>query len=185
MRNLLIMAAIAASTLTAHADEFSYKGVRLGDSTEVVREKLPAYECSGSSCTYSMRRCVGKSSRSACDAGTSFAGQWVEFGLIMLRDQKVSRIYLETPKGYMPGVADAVTQAYADPVSNEVLEVKTKGGASHQSWRKSWTKGDEMLTLNAIGPNINTGSIMLSSKQEEQAAAAERQEKAKTGAKDF
>lgn len=185
MKAFLIAAALAASALAAHAENFSYKGIKLGDSSEAVKERLPAYRCSGESCTYSMRGCVDKSSRSACDAGTSFAGQWVGFGLIMLRDQKVSRIYLEAPKGYMSGVADAVAQAYGDPASSEVLEVKTKGGASHQSWRKSWSKGDEMLTLNAIGPDINTGSIMLSSKQEEQAAAAERQEKAKAGAKDF
>lgn len=185
MKLLIAALALSLSYGAIAAEPFSYKGVRLGDSIDLVKEKLPTYRCNQNSCEYSMAICVGATTREACDASASIGGVWIKNGFIKLRDSQVSEVILLIKTDLAQTTAEAIVQAYGLPVSTENKEARTKAGGVLPSWEKTWQSGEQTLVVKKIFSDINTSGVIISSASSKRQEEESRKEKALKGAKDF
>lgn len=192
MKNILLMALMLGAGTYAGAADFSYKGVKLGDSMEVVKEKLPTYRCTAEMCDYSMKICVSKGDvlrddgiRSRCDASASFGGAWVTNGTISFADGAVGRIHLGIVQRLLNDVSGALTVAYGPPTGESEKEMKNKAGATFPSWIKTWEAEGQTLELHQRLYDLDTGGVIIQSQAYSEAAKKKAADKAQQGSKDF
>lgn len=193
MRNLLTMAVLAASALAAHADSFSYKGVKLGDTIEQFKQALPQYECTDTSCTYIRDSCarvsgLGSSSEYSrkldeCREGTSFGGALVTYGRAEFIDGALAKLYITSP--WMTQLNDALTGKFGAPTSVDNTPVRNKMGTEFPNWIKTWVLGTDVMVVSQRASKVNEGSVLISGPAAQEQARTRRQEQIKAGAKDF
>lgn len=187
MRTILaavLLAGVSAAWAAPGAD-FTYKGLKVGDSAQVVREKLPTYQCREASCEYSMRECVRAMARDACDTSASFGGAWVNNGIIRLHEGKVIAITLYFTQSMVAAVADASAQAFGAPGTDEVKEFQTRAGVKAPSWNKVWSNGDQALQVAQRVGDIETGMASITSAEGRAILEQARKARAEKGSKDF
>lgn len=193
MKRFVIAATLAASALAAHADSFSYKGVKLGDTMEQFKQALPLYECTATSCTYIRDSCarvsgLGSSAEfsrklDACREGTSFGGALVTYGRAEFIDGVLAKLYITSP--WMTQLSDALTDKFGAPTSVDNTPVRNKMGAEFPNWIKTWALGTDVMVASQRASNINEGSVLISGPAALEQAKARKQEQTKAGAKDF
>ncbi|MCD6663494.1 MAG: hypothetical protein LT082_08850 [Comamonas sp.] len=196
------MTALLAFGLTqafaADPESLSYKGVLLGASVAEFQEKLPDYQCRESHCTFSKDACNGAltsvskavvdayNARSdACKERTSFGGALVTNGSASFLDGRFAKLVLTIPTPHMEVLLAAVMQRYGNPtVSNDAPFVNGLG-AQFPNWQKTWTIGDDHLTLVLRGGRLDEGGAVLTSAEQGQAAEDSQAKKVQQGSKDF
>ncbi|ABX36745.1 hypothetical protein Daci_4114 [Delftia acidovorans SPH-1] len=195
MKNLIIAAAFAACSLTALADDFSYKGVSLGASMEQFQAALPLYQCKDDACTYTRDSCAPTYMRGGaaafeqklaeCREGTSFGGGMVTYGRAKFIDGKFSSLYLIFPIAHARVVGDALEEKYGKPATIDTKPVKNRAGAEFDNWVKTWAKGDSDLVARLRASQIDEGSVSIRSAAAKAEEQARQQQQTKAGAKDF
>lgn len=195
MKVFLIATALAGSALAAHADEFSYKGVKLGDTLEQFQAALPLYECRGDSCTYLRTSCAPVHMRGTvddfirrdneCKEGASFGGGMVTYGRAKFTEGKMSSLYLVIPTGHMRVVGEALAEKYGKPASVDTRPAKNRMGAEFDNWVNTWTQSEVDLVASKRSAKIDEGSVMIRGAVAKADERARQQEQTKAGAKDF
>ncbi|GEM_PF-2114626 len=184
---------LALATMAAHAEEFSYKGVKLGESMEAFKEALPLYKCSQDSCTYLRQECAPVSGTGSsqdfsrrleeCREGTSYGGALVSYGRASFIDGKLASIYLVSP--WMERVGRSLPEKYGAPTSTDDSPVKNKMGAEFPNWVKTWNNGGSRLIASLRGSKLDEGFILIESAAAIASQKQQEKDQAKTGAKDF
>lgn len=195
MKKVLTAAVLAVCSLAAQADDFSYKGVKLGETMEQFQAALPLYECKGDACTYTRDSCAPNSMGGTTDAfvqrlaecreGTSFGGGLVTYGRAKFIDGKFASLYLIFPMAHARVVGDALEERYGKPTTIDTKPVKNRAGAEFDNWIKTWAKGDSDLVARLRASQIDEGSVSIRSAAAKAEEQARQQQQTKAGAKDF
>lgn len=195
MRKIFAVAALAALALSAKANDFSYKGVKLGATMDQFQAGLPLYECREDACTYTRSSCAPVHMKGStedferrmaeCKDGTSFGGGMVIYGRAQFIEGKLSSLYLVLPTSHARLAGDALEENYGKPTSVDAKPVKNRAGVEFDNWVKIWTEGDTDLIVRRRASQIDEGSVSIrgaAAKAEEQ---ARKNRQTKSGAKDF
>jgi len=195
MKKVLIAAALAACSCMVMADDFSYKGVKLGDSMEQFQAALPLYQCKDDACTYIRDSCAPTYMRGGaaafeqklaeCREGTSFGGGMLNYGKAKFIDGKFSSLYMIFPIAHARVVGDALEEKYGKPTTIDTKPVKNRAGAEFDNWVKTWAKGDSELVARLRASKIDEGSVSISNAAAKAEEQARQQQQTKAGAKDF
>lgn len=195
MRILVLVGAMLLAA-TAHAEAFSYKGVKLGDSIEVFRAALPVYSCDGSRCSYDARTCETSPSANnqsdaasrfkACLDGASFGGAPVTSGSAFFIEGKLASIRLSIESDFLDIAAGpALETRFGKPQSIDDRPVTNRAGAKFKNWIKTWVHEDQTMRATLRSGMVDTGSVTISNAAFDALQKDAFRKANQAGAKDF
>jgi hypothetical protein len=191
MKKVLTAAVLAACSLSALADDFSYKGLHAGAAEAEVRERLPDYMPSALRGAYRYRDsdgCLkmsgaGSDAMQQCSRRVSIGGAEVQEGSIYTTGGVVTLIDLSIYGGGALKLESSLTDAYGKPAKEDRPIFKNKMGGELQGYMARWESDNSVMTYFRDGDKLNTLRIM--SKAEDAKRQGQEHQRAKAGAKDF
>lgn len=182
---LLIAILVPAS---AHADGgFEFKGVPLGAPEAELLRLHPRFECHGTGiryCTMSMASCPAMGAVE-CMKTMSYGGVMFKSVTASLTDGRVSSVQVITSARTFEQLRDSLLAGYGLPAQEDATTMKTKAGVEVANIRYTWTRGDELIFASRYMGDIDSSSVMITSKAALAANKKRREEAAKAGAKDL
>lgn len=195
MRILVLVGAMLLAA-TAHAEAFSYKGVKLGDSLEAFQTALSVYSCDGSRCSYDARKCEtgpatggqndSASRFKACLDGASFGGAPVTSGNAFFIEGKLASIRLSIESDFLDISAGPALEArFGKPQSIDDRPVTNRAGAKFKNWIKTWVHEDQTMRAALRSGVVDSGSVTISNAAFDALQREAFRKANQTGAKDF
>lgn len=197
MRSILaFVLALACSTTWADAGaEFTYKGVKLGDSIEVFKAALPLYSCDGDRCSFDAKNCErGASVRGAepearfkaCLDGASFGGAPVTWGSAQFVDGKLAYIRLTIESDFLDLAAGPALEAkFGKPQAIDETPVTNRMGAKFKNWVKTWSYKDQTMRATLRSGTVDKGVVTISNAAFDAMQKSATRKMNQAGANDF
>ena len=138
---------------------FTYKGLAIGDSANVIQQRLPRYHASRygtSTHSFDNEECAREylhddAARERCYSLVSFGGAHVSSGSIFVDTDKVQSIDLTFSATWMSKLREVITARYGEPKRAETPVYQNAYGAKFQGFLFEWEYEGTYLTLSSNG----------------------------------
>ena len=135
-----------------------------GLSQETARASLRGLKCEKTAAVITGATQCGNLASNLPEEFRTLGGATLKFLMMFFGEDGNMGIMLTTlPSSSYAGLKSALTERFGAPASSEEQEVQNKLGTKFTNEVTIWQKGDDKLTLQKFGSNINEGSLRLSS----------------------
>lgn len=191
MKKIFALYALFAVCVSASADGFSYKGLRVGDAANDVLTKLPDFRPGALPSNFRYRDfdgCLklassGQGAMKECTERVSIGGADIKEGTIYTNEGFVKTIDLSIYGGSGSALESSLVEAFGPPVKLDRPVFKNRMGAEFHGYLGRWENASDVMTYFRDGDGQNT--LRITSKEEDAKRQERERERAKAGAKDF
>lgn len=195
MKRLLLALLVTgfSQLVVAEGDRpFEFKGVPLGAPEADLVKAHPRFKCTGSSdrwCTLTARDCFGENGGlegfKECFATMTYGGAHFKTVTARFLGERLSWVSISLSTVGYGLVRDALVQAFGEPQSRDLESFKTKGGLETTNEKLGWARGGSYIRTSRYAGDIETSSVVITTREALETFAQRRVERAKAGAKDL
>lgn len=158
-----LLAALVFTVSTLAQAEMELKGLRLGTTEREAVERFASIQCRDSETSHADRICLVAAT--STPELMTLAEQPVRYWSLSFKGERLALITANLPTDHYDAIAEALEAKYGKPTARREPPLTNRMGARFANTTVEWSRGDERLTAERYGGDVDSMRVMLASRK--------------------